>query len=67
MLFDMNLGLGAVLVLVVVLVATSLRIFREYQRGVVFMLGRFWKVKGPGSLSSFPASSKWCAWTCVWS
>jgi membrane-bound serine protease (ClpP class) len=27
----------------------SLRILREYERGVVFQLGRFWKVKGPGS------------------
>jgi regulator of protease activity HflC (stomatin/prohibitin superfamily) len=30
------------------LLAASVRILREYERGVVFMLGRFWKVKGPG-------------------
>jgi len=36
------------LVLVVVLLAASLRILREYQRAVVFQLGRFWQVKGPG-------------------
>jgi regulator of protease activity HflC (stomatin/prohibitin superfamily) len=26
----------------------ALRILREYERAVVFMLGRFWRVKGPG-------------------
>ena len=40
--------------LVVVLLASSLRILREYERGVVFMLGRFWKVKGPGLIIIIP-------------
>ncbi len=40
--------------LVVVLLASSLRILREYERGVVFMLGRFWKVKGPGLVIIIP-------------
>jgi regulator of protease activity HflC (stomatin/prohibitin superfamily) len=44
-----QLGLtGLLVVIVIALVAGSLRILREYERGVVFMLGRFWKVKGPG-------------------
>ncbi len=34
--------------------AVSLRILREYDRGVVFMLGRFWKVKGPGLVVVIP-------------
>lgn len=46
-------GLTGVL-LVVVLLASSLRILREYERGVVFMLGRFWKVKGPGLVVIIP-------------
>jgi regulator of protease activity HflC (stomatin/prohibitin superfamily) len=46
-------GLTAFL-LVLALVASSLRILREYQRGVVFMLGRFWKVKGPGLVIVLP-------------
>lgn len=33
---------------VIGLIMRSVRIFREYERGVVFLLGRFWKVKGPG-------------------
>ncbi|MDZ4253091.1 MAG: slipin family protein [Sulfuritalea sp.] len=36
------------------LVASSFRILREYQRGIVFMLGRFWKVKGPGLVLVIP-------------
>ena len=40
--------------LVVALLAASLRILREYERGVVFMLGRFWKVKGPGLVVILP-------------
>ncbi len=41
-------ALYAVLVLVVLFFVSAIRILREYQRGVVFLLGRFWKVKGPG-------------------
>jgi regulator of protease activity HflC (stomatin/prohibitin superfamily) len=48
-----NFGLG-VLILVVVLVTWALRILREYERGVVFQLGRFWKVKGPGLFVLIP-------------
>ncbi len=36
------------------LLASSFRILREYERGVVFMLGRFWKVKGPGLVIVLP-------------
>jgi regulator of protease activity HflC (stomatin/prohibitin superfamily) len=36
------------------LVASSIRILREYERGVVFQLGRFWKVKGPGLVIIIP-------------
>lgn len=32
----------------------SFRVLREYERGVVFMLGRFWKVKGPGLIIIVP-------------
>lgn len=46
-------GLTAVL-LVVALLASSFRILREYERGIVFMLGRFWKVKGPGLVLVIP-------------
>ena len=44
-----------VLLLVIGLLSVSIRIFREYERGVVFTLGRFWKVKGPGLIFIIPA------------
>ena len=49
-------GLGVVIVLVFIaaLVAYSFRVLREYERGVVFQLGRFWKVKGPGLVIVIP-------------
>ncbi|WP_024302769.1 slipin family protein [Pseudogulbenkiania sp. MAI-1] len=49
-----GLGSGGVVVLIVLLIAASFRILREYERGVVFMLGRFWKVKGPGLILIIP-------------
>jgi regulator of protease activity HflC (stomatin/prohibitin superfamily) len=39
---------------VLLLLLSSLRILREYERGVVFMLGRMWKVKGPGLIIVIP-------------
>jgi regulator of protease activity HflC (stomatin/prohibitin superfamily) len=34
-------------------------VLREYERGVVFMLGRFWKVKGPGLIIIIPVIQQW--------
>ena len=48
-----GIGLG-ILVVVVLLVVASLRILREYERGVVFLLGRFQRVKGPGMVVIVP-------------
>lgn len=49
-----ELGGWTSFLLVIILLASSLRILREYHRGVVFMLGRFWKVKGPGLIFIIP-------------
>jgi regulator of protease activity HflC (stomatin/prohibitin superfamily) len=43
-----------VAILAAILLAMSLRILREYERGVVFQLGRFWAVKGPGLILLIP-------------
>ena len=48
------LTLGIPLVLLLILLASSLRVMREYERAVVFQLGRFWKVKGPGLVILIP-------------
>ncbi|RUM93295.1 MAG: slipin family protein [Thiomicrospira sp.] len=49
-------GYSVYIVLAVVLLffASAIRILREYERGVIFMLGRFWKVKGPGFILVIP-------------
>lgn len=45
---------GPILILIVVLFALSIRILREYERGVIFTLGRFTGVKGPGLILIVP-------------
>lgn len=47
-------ALYTVLTLVVLFFISAIRILREYQRGVIFLLGRFWKVKGPGFIIIIP-------------
>ena len=42
------------LVLALFVLANSLRILREYERGVVFRLGRFVGIRGPGLIILFP-------------
>ncbi len=54
MLFDLPIGYGAFVVLLLFLLYAAVRILREYERAVVFMLGRFWKVKGPGLVLIIP-------------
>ncbi len=52
---DMTAFGPLVLIFLLVIVAfSSLKVLREYQRGVVFQLGRFWKVKGPGLVVLVP-------------
>jgi len=50
----MHIVVAAVAALVIGLLAWTFRILREYERGVIFMLGRFWKVKGPGLIIVIP-------------
>jgi regulator of protease activity HflC (stomatin/prohibitin superfamily) len=47
-------GLAVPIVVLVALIAYSIRILREYERAVVFLLGRLWKVKGPGLVIIIP-------------
>ena len=54
MLFQFSFGIGLIVVVVAALLASSVRILREYERGVVFQLGRFWAVKGPGLILLIP-------------
>ena len=45
---------GFIIIVLILLAAVSLKILREYERAVVFQLGRFWKVKGPGLFILIP-------------
>ena len=49
-----SVGFGLLLILLMLSLAASLRVLREYERGVVFQLGRFWAVKGPGLVILVP-------------
>ncbi|PSL12198.1 SPFH domain-containing protein [Marinobacterium halophilum] len=42
------------IILLVIVLLSMFRILREYERGVVFLLGRFYKVKGPGLIIIVP-------------
>lgn len=45
-------------VILIVILAFAIRILREYQRGVIFTLGRFTGVKGPGLIILIPGIQK---------
>ncbi len=45
---------GVIGFLLVLLLANTIKILREYERGVIFTLGRFDKVKGPGIILVIP-------------
>ncbi|HVC48629.1 MAG TPA: slipin family protein [Burkholderiales bacterium] len=49
-----NISYSILLILLALILYSSIKIFREYERGVVFTLGRFWKVKGPGLIVIIP-------------
>jgi regulator of protease activity HflC (stomatin/prohibitin superfamily) len=52
--FEFNIFLPVVLVFVVAFLVRIFRVLREYERGVIFLLGRFYKVKGPGLIIVVP-------------
>ncbi len=43
-----------ILIIIVLFLFGSLRVLKEYERAVIFTLGRFWKVKGPGLIILIP-------------
>ena len=47
-----------ILILLGLLLFSAFNILREYERGVIFMLGRYWKVKGPGLIIVIPGIQK---------
>src|SRR5207249_7299456 len=53
-----GIGFGGIVLIVFLLLVGSFRVLREYERAVVFMLGRFWKVKGPGFFMLIPIAQQ---------
>jgi len=50
----MHPSLIAILVILIMLLASAIRVLREYERGVIFRLGRLIGVKGPGLIILIP-------------
>src|SRR5210317_2341636 len=50
--FEYFFGIIAFVLLAIII--NAIKILREYERGVIFQLGRFWKVKGPGLIIVIP-------------
>ena len=49
---------GIIVGFIVVVLYNTIKILQEYERGVVFFLGRYQKVKGPGLILLFPGIQK---------
>lgn len=54
MFYSFQIGLVAIVIIVVLFAFNTIKILREYQRGVIFTLGRFTTVKGPGLIILIP-------------
>ena len=52
--FDAQYFGGVILFLLIALAVSMFKVLRECERGVIFMLGRFYKVKGPGLIIVIP-------------
>ena len=50
----MEIFTGIVIAAVLAILASAFRVLREYERGVVFLLGRYQRVKGPGLIIIIP-------------
>jgi regulator of protease activity HflC (stomatin/prohibitin superfamily) len=48
------IGSYTVIVLILLFILSTIKILKEYERAVIFTLGRFWKVKGPGLILVVP-------------
>ncbi len=54
----MTTGLSVLVFLVLIVLYSMIRILREYERGVIFRLGRYIGVKGPGLILLLPFIDK---------
>ena len=54
MLINLPIIIVYIVLFVVAFLAMSVRVLREYERGVIFSLGRFTGIKGPGLIILIP-------------
>ena len=47
-----------VLIFLLILVLSAFKVLREYERGVIFLLGKMYKIKGPGLIIVIPGFQK---------
>ena len=52
------IGIGIAIAIIIVIVASAIRIVNEYERGVIFRLGRVMAAKGPGLFFIIPIIDK---------
>lgn len=55
----MYIAYGVTIFVVFLFLFNFFHVLREYERAVVFTLGRFWKVKGPGLIIIVPIIQQW--------
>jgi regulator of protease activity HflC (stomatin/prohibitin superfamily) len=58
MAFGFGAGTIVLIIFVIMLIASAVKILPEYERGVVFFLGKFQSVKGPGLIILIPGLQK---------
>jgi len=51
---DLSTYLGIIIIFVIIILSSAIRILREYERGVIFRLGRLIGAKGPGLVLLIP-------------
>lgn len=54
MVIELMYSAYGLLLLALLIAVSAIKILREYERGVIFLLGRFWRVKGPGLIIVIP-------------
>ncbi|MGC9194602.1 MAG: slipin family protein [Syntrophobacteraceae bacterium] len=54
MFFNFSLSLVVIIVLILLFLANAVRVLNEYERGVIFRLGRVIRAKGPGLIILIP-------------
>ena len=50
--------IAVIVIVVLIILMSSLKVLREYERGVIFLFGRFQAVKGPGIIVLIPIAQQ---------